>query len=118
MGSVICSNYSCFPWKTKATIHKQNLLHPSGELGLSRTTVTAQYDHGEERSSSETAKKLSGLNRRSLLLSGVPVISTLSALALPEQGMAVVKQGLLAGRIPGLSEPDEQDRLENVPETR
>lgn len=24
------------------------------------------------------------------------------------EGLAVVKQGLLAGRIPGLSEPDEQ----------
>lgn len=29
-------------------------------------------------------------------------------------GLAV-KQGLLAGRIPGLSDPDENDRLENIP---
>ncbi|KAL8139524.1 hypothetical protein V2J09_005545 [Rumex salicifolius] len=106
MGSVIFSNCTCFPWKTST--HKHNLLHSSGELVFSRTTIAAQYDQGEDKISSEKDKKLSGLNRRSILLSGVPVISTLSALAMPEQSLAVIKQGPLAGRIPGLSEPDEQ----------
>lgn len=43
-----------------------------------------------------------------LLVSGVSLISSSAVLGFPEEGLAVVKQGLLAGRIPGLSEPDEQ----------
>ncbi|XP_019415949.1 PREDICTED: psbP domain-containing protein 4, chloroplastic [Lupinus angustifolius] len=50
------------------------------------------------------SKKCSSLlvNRRALLASGV------SLLGFQGESLAVVKQGLLAGRIPGLSEPDEQ----------
>lgn len=46
-------------------------------------------------------------SRRSLLITGISVASS-SVLGFPGEGVAVVKQGLLAGRIPGLSEPDEQ----------
>ncbi|KAM1105490.1 hypothetical protein ACFX13_002503 [Malus domestica] len=55
------------------------------------------------------ADKFSGiLKRRSVLLSaGVSLLSS-QVLGFPREGLAVVKQGLLAGRIPGLSEPDEQ----------
>lgn len=42
------------------------------------------------------------LNRRMVLASVV------SVLGFPRDSLAAVKQGLLAGRIPGLSEPDEQ----------
>ncbi|KAI9077568.1 hypothetical protein K1719_040500 [Acacia pycnantha] len=42
------------------------------------------------------------LNRRTTLASAV------SVLGFPRDSLAAVKQGLLAGRIPGLSEPDEQ----------
>jgi hypothetical protein len=45
------------------------------------------------------------VNRRTVLASGV------SLLGFPGVSLAVVKQGLLAGRIPGLSEPDEQGLL-------
>lgn len=48
-----------------------------------------------------------GLNRRSAIVSGVSLLTTAS-LGFPRDGLAVLKQGLLAGRIPGLSEPDEQ----------
>ncbi|KAJ6405435.1 hypothetical protein OIU84_013404 [Salix udensis] len=41
------------------------------------------------------------------LVSGVSLVST-SVLGSAGEGLAVVKQGLLAGRIPGLSEPDDQ----------
>ncbi|KAK7856497.1 psbp domain-containing protein 4 [Quercus suber] len=47
------------------------------------------------------------MKRRSVLVSGVSLISS-AGLGSPREGLAVVKQGLLAGRIPGLSEPDEQ----------
>ncbi|CAL5203976.1 unnamed protein product [Lathyrus oleraceus] len=42
------------------------------------------------------------VNRRTVLGSGI------SLLGFPGVSLAVVKQGLLAGRIPGLSEPDKQ----------
>ncbi|CAN7130524.1 unnamed protein product [Brassica rapa subsp. narinosa] len=49
------------------------------------------------------------LSRRSLLatVSGLSLASSTS-LAFPGEGLAVVKQGLLAGRVPGLSEPDDE----------
>ncbi|OMO62201.1 Photosystem II PsbP, oxygen evolving complex [Corchorus olitorius] len=49
-------------------------------------------------------KKEDWWGRRSILVSGVSVLG----FPIPGEGLAVVKQGLLAGRIPGLSEPDEQ----------
>nr|XP_043606004.1 psbP domain-containing protein 4, chloroplastic [Erigeron canadensis] len=47
------------------------------------------------------------LGRRIALVSGVSLVSS-AMLGSPKEGLAVVKQGLLAGRIPGLSEPNEQ----------
>uniref|UniRef100_A0A1J3CND1 PsbP domain-containing protein 4, chloroplastic n=1 Tax=Noccaea caerulescens TaxID=107243 RepID=A0A1J3CND1_NOCCA len=48
------------------------------------------------------------LSRRSVLASsGFSLVSS-AALVFPEEGLAVVKQGLLAGRVPGLSEPDDE----------
>ncbi|KAK1406873.1 hypothetical protein QVD17_38481 [Tagetes erecta] len=46
------------------------------------------------------------LGRRSAIAFGVS--SSASLLLFTKEGLAVVKQGLLAGRIPGLSEPNEQ----------
>lgn len=43
-------------------------------------------------------------------MSGVSLLSS-AALGLQRECLAAVKQGLLAGRIPGLSEPDEQGWL-------
>lgn len=58
-------------------------------------------------------------NRRSVLASGACLISSAAVLmGFTGDGYAVVKQGLLAGRVPGLSEPDAEDRLEDLPETR
>ncbi|PIN14142.1 Photosystem II [Handroanthus impetiginosus] len=47
------------------------------------------------------------IKRRAALASGVALISS-AVFGFPREGLAVVKQGLLAGRVPGLSEPDEQ----------
>lgn len=49
----------------------------------------------------------SSLNRRTAIVSGASLISSV-VLGFPGEGSAVVKQGLLAGRVPGLSEPDEE----------
>ncbi|KAJ0829207.1 hypothetical protein HanLR1_Chr00c0026g0693711 [Helianthus annuus] len=51
------------------------------------------------------------LGRRTALVSGVSLVSSATLIGFPKDGLAVVKQGLLAGRIPGLSEPNEQGWL-------
>ncbi|KDP43060.1 hypothetical protein JCGZ_25246 [Jatropha curcas] len=86
----ICS----FPWRCN---HQQ--------IVPSRTKATAEpRDGGFFDGENE---KLSGFSKRSVLVSGLSLLSS-SVLGFPRDGLAVVKQGLLAGRIPGLSEPDEQ----------
>lgn len=45
------------------------------------------------------------LSRRSVLASSG---FSLASLVFPGDGFSVVKQGLLAGRVPGLSEPDDE----------
>lgn len=59
--------------------------------------------------SSEDEWSAKVLSRRSVLatVSGLSLVSSTS-LAFPGEGLAVVKQGLLAGRVPGLSEPDDE----------
>ncbi|XP_010539698.1 PREDICTED: psbP domain-containing protein 4, chloroplastic [Tarenaya hassleriana] len=47
------------------------------------------------------------LSRRLAMASGLSLVLS-TVLGYPGEGFAVVKQGLLAGRIPGLSEPDEE----------
>lgn len=70
--------------------------YPQTERRLSRFKSSVACSRGSELS-----------KRRSVLVSGASLISS-SILGFPGDGFAVVKQGLLAGRIPGLSEPDEQ----------
>ncbi|RWR92815.1 psbP domain-containing protein 4, chloroplastic isoform X2 [Cinnamomum micranthum f. kanehirae] len=54
----------------------------------------------------EFEKKFGLLRRRAAIMSGLSLVS--GALGFAGDGLAAVKQGLLAGRIPGLSEPDEK----------
>lgn len=82
------------------------LIHSSQEGGTSRGKTTP--GSRENCSLHEENENYSGfLQRRSFLVSGLSLACT-SVLGFPGKGLAVVKQGLLAGRIPGLSEPDEQ----------
>lgn len=60
-----------------------------------------------DKEKEESTSTMGVLSRRSIFVSGVSVASS-AVLGFPGDGLAVVKQGLLAGRIPGLSEPDEQ----------
>lgn len=86
-----------------------HLLSHSQDSFPSRAKITA-----ESRKSGfldeENEKSAGFLKRRSVLVSGVSLVST-SVLGSAGEGLAVVKQGLLAGRIPGLSEPDDQGRF-------
>uniref|UniRef100_A0A7C9D569 PsbP C-terminal domain-containing protein n=1 Tax=Opuntia streptacantha TaxID=393608 RepID=A0A7C9D569_OPUST len=104
MASTICSSSSCFAWKTSrqkcllTNCQKSLCVHSS--LGSAETSID------------DSAEKLDSglLKRRSLILQSgvVPLLSSLAAFEFPAPGLAVVKQGLLAGRVPGLSEPDEE----------
>lgn len=88
------------------------LAHSSQETGISRVKATAEpresgFLEGEIDKSSVFFK------RRSVLVSGISIVSS-AVLEYPGEGLAVVKQGLLAGRIPGLSEPDEEGWFSQV----
>lgn len=116
MASTICSSSSCFAWKTirqkslRTNYHNTQNLVVHSSLGSAETSIDDSTD-----------KLHSGLiKRRSLILQSgvVPLLSSLAVFEFPAPGLAVVKQGLLPGRVPGLSEPDEEDRLENISQTR
>lgn len=107
MGTALFTSCS-FSWRYHQQIIPCNhlLAQSSLESGISRAKVTA--DSGENGLVGGEIEKCSGLmKRRSVLVSGVSLISS-AVLGSPREGLAAVKQGLLAGRIPGLSEPDEQ----------
>lgn len=98
MGTIGFTSFG-FPLKTR----NQNL------------PVVASSSSSPERISSE--ENGCEVLRRTAIVSGASLVSS-AILGFPKEGLAVVKQGLLAGRIPGLSEPNEQDRLEDLPPTR
>ncbi|XP_057490481.1 psbP domain-containing protein 4, chloroplastic isoform X2 [Actinidia eriantha] len=98
-----CSSWTYHP-RINAYRHHQRVGHSLSERSY-RTKASALRENGR---ADEDDGNLSGfLNRRQALLSGVSLISS-AVLGFPGEGLAVVKQGLLAGRVPGLSEPDEQ----------
>jgi hypothetical protein len=107
MGTALFTSCS-FSWRYKQQIFPSShlLAQSSLENGISRAKVIA--DSGESKLVDGEIEKWSGLmKRRSVFVSGVSLISS-AVLGSPRDGLAVVKQGLLAGRIPGLSDPDEQ----------
>lgn len=89
-------------------------------IGCSLPAVQARRQHLQSRRFNAVAARREGvpiggggkrvvdlLGRRcALLASGLSLVSAGLALGFPGDGLAVT-QGLLAGRIPGLSEPDE-----------
>ena len=107
MGTSIFTSCS-FSWRNhQHIIHSHSFLRQSSlDKGLS--VAKAAVDRRQNDSVDEETEKFLGLlKRRSAIVSGVSLIST-AVLGIPKEGLAVVKQGLLAGRVPGLSEPDEQ----------
>jgi hypothetical protein len=86
-----------------------HLLSHSQKSFPSRAKITAE-SRKNGFLDGENEKSAWFLKRRSVLVSGVSLVST-SVLGSAGEGLAVVKQGLLAGRIPGLSEPDDQGRF-------
>lgn len=109
MGTTLFTSCS-FSWKYhQQTVPSHNLVGQTLENGISRTKV-APDSRGNVLVDGE-AEKFSGfLKRRSVLASGISLFSS-AVLGFPSESLAVVKQGLLAGRIPGLSEPNEEGLL-------
>lgn len=100
MGTMMFSG-SCFSLK-----YNQNIAQsPSAGKVLSRSRACGAAN--SELVQKESDQNAGILKRRLALVSGVSLVSS-AVVSFPREGLAVVKQGLLAGRIPGLSEPDEQ----------
>lgn len=93
------STTSVLCWRNPQHMH---IISPSSQTLQNGTlrTVAASASKDISIESDKCSSLL--VNRRTILASGV------SLLSFPGESLAVVKQGLLAGRIPGLSEPDEQ----------
>ncbi|XWS25025.1 hypothetical protein CRYUN_Cryun27aG0035400 [Craigia yunnanensis] len=110
MGTTLFSGYSSFPWKCHQQVTPCSFAHSSPENdeenGISRAKAVPG-SRGNGLVDKEKEESWGILSRRSILVSGISLASS-SILGFPGEGLAVVKQGLLAGRIPGLSEPDEQ----------
>ncbi|XP_022768026.1 psbP domain-containing protein 4, chloroplastic-like isoform X2 [Durio zibethinus] len=107
MGTTLFSGCSRFPWKCHQQVAtSSSFAHSSPENGISRAKAVPG-SRGNWLVDREKEESWGILSRRSILVSGISLASS-AVLGFPGDGLAVVKQGLLAGRIPGLSEPDEQ----------
>ncbi|MBA0738118.1 hypothetical protein Gogos_011526 [Gossypium gossypioides] len=105
MGTTLFSGCRSFSWQ-QLSLSCTFAHSSSSENGISRPKAVPT-SRGNGLVDKEKDNSLGISTRRSLLITGISVASS-SVLGFPGEGMAVVKQGLLAGRIPGLSEPDEQ----------
>uniref|UniRef100_A0A0F7CYN5 Photosystem II reaction center PsbP family protein n=1 Tax=Monsonia emarginata TaxID=28966 RepID=A0A0F7CYN5_9ROSI len=95
-----CSSSSSFSHqKMKIGSQIENGFSRSKSKSRTRVACSKAGDGGEERVC---------LKRRTAVVSGISLISSAVWGFSGGEGVAVVTQGLLAGRIPGLSEPDEQ----------
>ncbi|CAJ1974320.1 unnamed protein product [Sphenostylis stenocarpa] len=96
------STTSVLCWRNPQHVHvppsSQTLCYSSQQNGILTTVAASASKDGEKSEKCSTLL----VSRRTVLTFGV------SLLGFPGESLAVVKQGLLAGRIPGLSEPDEQ----------
>lgn len=112
MGTIAFTS-CCLSWKNKQPTS------PCSHLVVANSSSSSSSSPEKEKVGPTTTiavaaarenEKMGMLKRRSAMVFGVSLISS-SLLALggsPGEGLAVVKQSLLAGRVPGLSEPDEQ----------
>ncbi|CAN4121164.1 unnamed protein product [Withania somnifera] len=108
MGTFVYTS-SCLTWKNNLNRQVNTSQHvvPRAvpEKRCSRINAAACSKH-DVSMNQDCEKSAGSWNRRSAIISGASLIS--SVLLFPGEGPAVVKQGLLAGRVPGLSEPDEE----------
>lgn len=117
MGTVVQS-ISGLSWRNNRQIVASQGLVSQSAQEKAQSRIRASAGSTQNWCCTVENEEFSGLmSRRAAMASGVALVSS-AVVGFPGDGLALVKQGLLAGRIPGLSEPDEQDRLENIPKTR
>lgn len=109
MATTALSTTSVLSWRNPQHMHiqpsSQPPCHSSTQNGILRT-VAASFSKDSFLVNGESEKCSPLLvNRRTVLASGFCL------LGFPGVSLALVKQGPLAGRIPGLSETDEQGSL-------
>ena len=103
MASTMCSSSCCcFGWKNYSFKHCSNQNRRIQQSMFIETCT----DDGRDKLPSGLFKRRSVVVQTGFGL--VPLISSFTGLGIPSNALAVVKQGPLAGRVPGLSEPDEQ----------
>lgn len=108
MSISIVSTSCCLSWTSNhRSIPSGHLVTISAsEKGCSISRISA--DSSQKVKEVEESEGLSlTFGRRSAMVSGVSLVTS-ATVGFPGECLAVVKQGLLAGRVPGLSEPDEQ----------
>ncbi|XVE95625.1 hypothetical protein REPUB_Repub02eG0114300 [Reevesia pubescens] len=107
MGTTLFCGCSSFSWKCHQQVATSwSFAYSSQENGIPKAkAVSATRGNGLVDKEKEESWGI--WSRRSILVSGISLASS-AVLGFPGEGLAVVKQGLLAGRVPGLSEPDEQ----------
>lgn len=100
----------CLSWKTKhqISVPTQHVAVQSARDKAHNSRIRPAASSTGNFHGDGNNEEISGMfKRREAVVSGLSLLST-AVLGFPGDGLAVVKQGLLAGRIPGLSEPDEQ----------
>ncbi|GJU22516.1 PsbP domain-containing protein 4, chloroplastic isoform X1 [Tanacetum coccineum] len=95
MGTLGLTNFGFYLKTSKQRLHAQSVVASCSPERVITTKIESDSNENDV------------LGRRTALVSGVSLVSS-TMLGFPKEGLAVVKQGLLAGRIPGLSEPNEQ----------
>lgn len=102
MGTMVFNTFGFYTKYNQQIVH----YHLVGK-GLSKTRISAEIS--KENGELLHAELSDGLLKRrsALVLSGASLVSS-AMLGFAGESLAVVKQGPLAGRIPGLSDPDEQ----------
>ncbi|KAF9612347.1 hypothetical protein IFM89_039065 [Coptis chinensis] len=120
MGATLFTNYgfsmrydhksSHFQQSKEISKSKCTCLKALPEKGCSRAKTTQECKVVEE----DNVEKLCVVLKRRAAIVSVFSLVTTATLGFPSEGLAVLKQGLLAGRIPGLSEPDKQDKRKNI----
>lgn len=108
--SIVSTTRCCLSWTSSnhRSIPSRHLVTISAsEKGDSISRISAADSSEKVKRVEESERPCLTLGRRSAMVSGFSLVTS-ATVGFPGECSAVVKQGLLAGRVPGLSEPDEQ----------
>ncbi|KAK6939984.1 PsbP, C-terminal [Dillenia turbinata] len=111
MGASSFPRCCCFSWRNQQLIdnHRRHCLVHSPVDKRQVPAIKAAAGSTENDDAVEESEKITRfLNRRAAIASSGFCLISSGILGFPTDGLAEIKQGPLPGRIPGLSEPDDQ----------